>query len=166
MAIPTWTVGEVLTASDVNSWFVPLNGTKATNSTYSSTSLANDADLQVSAAASCTYDVRAVLFFSCATGDQGLQTQLYGPSGATWSLANVTAITSGATIQGGVNTDTTGSFELHLSVTNSQVTSATFDGTLFMSSTAGAFGFKFAEHTASNPVAVLAGSKLTAWRVA
>jgi hypothetical protein len=84
MPIPTWSVGEVLSASDVNSWFVPLAAIKASDTGRSSTTvLAADPDLVLAAAASAQYDVRAVIRYKGGTnGSSDAQFQINVPSGA------------------------------------------------------------------------------------
>jgi hypothetical protein len=69
MAAPVWSVGQVLTASDVNTWFVPLAAAKLTSqSVTSSTTLVNDADLVLAVAANATYDFACQLFYIAAAG--------------------------------------------------------------------------------------------------
>jgi hypothetical protein len=55
MGIPTWAVGQVLTASDVNTWFVPAAAYKTTDQTSTSSALANDNELFLAAAANAAY---------------------------------------------------------------------------------------------------------------
>jgi hypothetical protein len=163
---PTVYAGQVLTAGLLQS-FAPLRAWKASSSTYSSATLADDADLQLPVVANAWYDVAAVIFFSTATsGDVGMNAELYGPAGAAWTLALLAAIVSGATVGPNVNTASTGLFELHTPGATSAITAATFKGTLNTGGTPGTFGFEFAEHTSGDPVTVLAGSQLTAARIA
>lgn len=56
MAPPTWVVGQVLTAADVNNWFVPLCVTKLSDqSKTSNTTIAADTELFLPVAVSATY---------------------------------------------------------------------------------------------------------------
>jgi len=75
---PVWSVGQVLTASDVNTWFVPLAVVKpSSESVTSSTTLQNDDHLVLAVAASATYEFTCQLFFIAASG---------GDIKWTWSL--------------------------------------------------------------------------------
>lgn len=71
MTIPTWTPGQVLTASDVNTYFVPKVAIKTVNeSVTSSTTLQNDDELFLSLAANATYLIIAYIRFDgSTTGD-------------------------------------------------------------------------------------------------
>jgi hypothetical protein len=83
LAIPTWTVGQVLTASDVNTWFVPLYAQKTANtSRASSTTLTADPHLIVAMAASATYDLTCLFDYEAdAANDMKFQFTL--PAGGT-----------------------------------------------------------------------------------
>ena len=61
MPIPTWAVGQVLTASDVNTWFVPLNIVKPADTTRTGTTPSDDPDLILAVAANATYVFTAYL---------------------------------------------------------------------------------------------------------
>lgn len=61
---PTWTPGEVLTASDVNTWFVPVTVVKPTTTARSSTTtLADDPDLVVALGSNASYYISGVIFY-------------------------------------------------------------------------------------------------------
>lgn len=64
MPIPTWSVGQVLAAADVNSWFVDLAAFKAANTVRNNATQTADPDLVVSLAASASYDVRCQLLYT------------------------------------------------------------------------------------------------------
>jgi hypothetical protein len=65
MPIPTWSVGEVLASSDVNTWFVPLAVIKASDTARSSTtSLTNDPTLVLPLAGGSTYEIRGMIFYT------------------------------------------------------------------------------------------------------
>lgn len=85
MAIPTWSVGEVLAAADVNTWFVPLviikPGDTARNST---TSMSNDPDIVLALAGSSTYHIKGVIFYSGpSAGSSDFKWTFTIPTGAT-----------------------------------------------------------------------------------
>ena len=167
MGIPTWTSGEVLVASDVNSWFVPLAAYKASLTTYSSTTLADDSDLQVSMAANSIYSVDITLFYDTAAAtDVAMKIGAYGPASVAFSLTSVGSILSGQTTSPGLLTQSSASGVLHTPGGGSVTIGAVLGGIVTTSSTAGTFGLEFAEDTASNPVSVLANSRLIAWRIA
>jgi len=85
MAVPTWTVGQVLTASDVDTWFVPLAVVKPTSeSVTSSTTLQNDDHLVLAVAANASYEFSCQLFYIAAAG---------GDIKWTWSVPAGSAIT-------------------------------------------------------------------------
>ena len=82
MPIPTWSVGQVLAAADVNSWFIPLVGIKSGDQTISSqTTLINDADMRVAVAANATYEFKVYLRYSSGTG-QDWKSSFNVPAGA------------------------------------------------------------------------------------
>src|ERR1700755_1099479 len=65
MAGPTWTGGQGLSASDVNSWFVPLAAFKPSNTTISSNAtLTADPDLVLAVAASAVYRFEHTFYFT------------------------------------------------------------------------------------------------------
>lgn len=65
MPIPVWSVGQVLSAADVNSWFVPVVTVKnADTSRNNTTSPTNDPDLKLPLKAGCTYAISGVIFYS------------------------------------------------------------------------------------------------------
>lgn len=69
MAVPVWSVGQVLTADDVNTWFVPAAAYKtADQSLTSSTTLANDNEVLVPLAANAVYKFDAWLDFIATAG--------------------------------------------------------------------------------------------------
>jgi hypothetical protein len=96
MAAPVHAVGEVVTASRINSWFInTLYAAKtATESVVSSTAFQDDDDLTVAVEANCVYDLAVVLNYDGhVSGDFKSQTVL--PAGATIA-GQVVGIHSGA----------------------------------------------------------------------
>jgi len=59
MPVPVWVNGQVLQASDVNSWFVPLAAYKTADLARSSSAQVADPDLTVTVTANATYIVEA-----------------------------------------------------------------------------------------------------------
>ncbi len=68
MAIPVWTPGQVLAASDVNRWFVPAAVFKPSNtSRVSTTTLANDPDLVLPLEANAVYKMELTAYYDADT---------------------------------------------------------------------------------------------------
>lgn len=64
MAIPTWVAGQVLTAADVDAWFVPKAVIKpADTGRVSTTTMTNDPDLLLALASSASYQITGVIFY-------------------------------------------------------------------------------------------------------
>jgi hypothetical protein len=90
MPIPTYSVGQVLGASDCNNWFVPLAAVALTDQSTSSLTFINDNTLSVPVAASANYAVE--LFIRCnGPNTAGIAFDFTGPSGATLSCTYVNA---------------------------------------------------------------------------
>jgi hypothetical protein len=113
MAVPVWVPGQVLAASDVNTWFVPLAAVKTVDqSVTSSTTLVNDNVLAVPVAASSTYEFRLFCWFQAAAGGD-FKFQFAGPAGATMGYncvhneGGATGLTN-STITYGLGSATTG----------------------------------------------------------
>jgi hypothetical protein len=83
MPIPTWSVGQVLASSDVNSWFVPLAVVKPSDTARSSTtSLSNDPALVLPLAGASTYEIRGMIFYTGPTaGSSDIQWKFNMPAG-------------------------------------------------------------------------------------
>lgn len=64
MAIPTWVPGQVLSASDVNSWFTPEAVVKPSTTSRTSASILADPALTVNLAAGALYEVRCMIFYN------------------------------------------------------------------------------------------------------
>ncbi len=166
MGVPTWAVGQVLTASDVNNWFVPLAAEKGSDQPVtSSTTLVNDSALVIPVAASATYDFDLQLFykgFTTGSGDIKIA----------WSLP------SGATLVGGGDfiANPLGVTQLFYTQATASIFSASNGtanpqpirtwGTLVTSTTAGNMQLQWAQNTSSGTATtVMTGSVLTAQRI-
>lgn len=69
MAVPTWTVGQVLTAADVNNWFTAVTAYKTSTTNRSTLTLTLDPDLQVLlSAVNAYYEVRASIIYVASAG--------------------------------------------------------------------------------------------------
>lgn len=152
MAIPTWTVGEVLTASDVNAWFVPQFAAKTSGQTTTGTTLVNDSTLVLPVAASAFYWMDCFLWYDGPTGtSQGLKTQFTGPSGFNFNLG-----INGQSLAG--NDLSIGSFqpsaEPFLTTTAGSANGVRFQGLVTTASTAGNLQLQWAL-AASSPAGTL-----------
>jgi hypothetical protein len=82
MAVPVWVPGQVLTASDVNTWLAPQGVVKpASQNVISSTVLVNDTDLVLPVAANASYIFDCFLDFTSVSGAD-LKVSWAVPSGA------------------------------------------------------------------------------------
>lgn len=83
MALPVWVPGQVLTAADVNRWFVPTLIVKPSDqSITSSTTLTNDTALALTVEANALYTFNMVLLY-VANATARINMQFTGPAGAT-----------------------------------------------------------------------------------
>lgn len=88
----------MLSASDVNSWFVPMPAYKTATTTRSTTTRSSDPDLQVTLAANAVYHVTAGINY---TGTVGIATGWTTPASATgafvmgFNLAGTGEVTNG-----------------------------------------------------------------------
>lgn len=163
MAAPTWSVGQVLTASDVNTWFVDLDAYKTSTTARSTLVLAIDPDLQFSVAANAFYEIRASLIYQAASS--GFDFAWTTPSGAG---GNYTAAFNN---QG---TGTPGEGAWGLAFSGATGIAGTPGGTptpavsiLGMLSTvsAGTFGVQWASNSGPVSLSLLSGSYLIARRI-
>ncbi|SRR6266581_3187782 len=150
MPVPSWVVGQILTASDVDSWFVPLAAYKtADQSVTSSTTLVNDSELVVAVAASAVYFVRCYLNFEGGTaGSSDLKWGWTVPASATFrytwagwnNTGSVARAGDGQTATDTPSSATAGAGNLH---------GVMMTGTLAVAASAGNMQFKWAQNTSS-----------------
>ena len=163
MGIPTWTVGEVLAAADVNAWFVPLEADKPSDQCVTSSAVfVNDSALAVTPAVNATYIVDCVIYYTAVSGAD-FKFQFTAPAGATFEHVATYVNTAGSFNQG-VQQLT----EPHAAQGNgTTVMSVEFTGTLVMGATAGNLQVQFAQNV-SNATASISKqySYLRARRVA
>ena len=166
MAVPVFTVGEVLTASLVNNWLAPLAAAKTSDeSVTSSTTLQNDNELAVAAAANCTYAVTCFVKYDGGTlGSSDLKAAFTVPAGATFLWAVSNKDTSGNPNVGGfLTTGAVAAGTAGLGTFRTLVVT----GTLAVSSTAGNLQLQWAQQTSSGTATtVYANSWLLAQRIA
>jgi hypothetical protein len=165
--IPTWSVGQVLAASDVNNWFVPLAAYRtSTQSVTSSTTLVNDNALFVTVAANAVYRGELVLIYDGDTAGD-LKAAWTVPASATISTAFATGLSGSAAaatddlVTGASNTPQFGALG---SGTNC---AALYIFILTTSGTSGTLQFQWAQNTSSaTATRVFAGSHLVLQRIA
>jgi hypothetical protein len=165
LPIPTWSVGQVLAAADVNSWFVPLFVSKPANtSRTSNVTLANDPDLVLPVAAGATYQFNGMLDYEAdVTGD--LRFTLVAPAASTllFGFSGFTGADN-ATFNGGNASGGTG---LIIGGGGAGVARSVFiSGVLITTSTAGNLTLQWAQSVSSGTATIMhANSYLTARRV-
>lgn len=139
--------GQLVTADELNA-LGPLDVIKPADQHYTTTTLANDADLVVAVAANTSYLVQVFLLYEGGTSGAADMKVGWGvPSGATLRLAN-----QGVNASGG----TTGSFAITASGTSTGQTNGagslrtlTYVGTLVTAASTGNFQLQAAQNTSS-----------------
>ena len=158
MAVPTWVVGQVLTAADVNSWFVPVPAYKTAVTTRNTLTKSIDPDLQITLAASCIYQIQAGIIYTSAnamdftwvipasaTGGYAGGFNLAGTGAGTWGFTFAATVTA-AGLGGSVN-----GIQVH--------------GMIQTAGSGGTFGLSWASSTGPVNCTLGVGSVLTANRV-
>jgi len=85
MPIPTWVPGQVLSASDVDQWFVPQAVVKPSNTSRTNNTISADPALTVSLAAGGLYEVRCMIFYNGLSGGGYLEWNWTVPSGGAFN---------------------------------------------------------------------------------
>jgi hypothetical protein len=93
--VPTWSNGQVLAASDVNSYFVPLAAYKTADLARTSSSQVADPDLSVAVAANAVYLADICLFYKGASSGNNLQFTWTIPAGTAGGLYAATYVGGG-----------------------------------------------------------------------
>lgn len=165
MPPPTWVVGQVLAASDVNSWFVDLVAIKGSDqSVTSSTALVGDLALFVPLAASCTYVINMMVNYEGGTqGASDIQWTFVPPTGSTFHYQG-RYLDTGGTAQLPYLTGTS----VNHAGTNGAgvIRSLGITGLIQVSTTAANLSFDFAQNTSNGTSTIVhAASWMTARRV-
>ncbi len=166
MPIPTWVSGQVLTASDVNAWFVPLFAYKGSDqSKTSNTTMGNDTALVLAAAINTSWKFECFIDYDGGTqGSSDIKWQFTVPAGATMRYYYAGLGTAGGTLAawsnaGNVQTAGTNGLGTHRVIY--------MNGTYVMSGTAGNLQLQWAQNTSSGTATtVYTQSYLQLWRVA
>lgn len=167
MAAPTYSVGQVLTANDVNVWFLDIVRNKPTDEgPITTTTLQNDNDLILPLAANSSYELDGYLFATgAAIGTADIKLGLTVPAGTTYHFTtqgyaaavgtpvpDMSAARSSGTAAMGVNGGSSSPV-----IIKGQVTT---------SSTSGNLTLQWAENTGNaSGTSVLAGSWLKVRRI-
>ena len=166
MAAPTWTTGEVLYASDVNAWFVPLVGLKTADLGRVATTQTLDPDLQVTLASGSQYQISCVLFYKCtsASGAQFAWTWQV-PTGSSAGLYAATYLGGGGgAVVGECDqwTDTTHTGGI---TTANKIYSVIIQGTIDAGTSGGVFGLTWGCSVSGGTLTLTARSHLLARRI-
>lgn len=168
MPIPTWSVGQVLTADDVNNWLVPSAVRKGSDqSVTSSTTLVNDTALLLPVAATAAYYVLVTIIYQgAANGTGDLKWQWAVPSGTTISGRQASYFTSGVGV-GQSNLATFTQASVTVSGTNGGNTvPLDMALTVLTSSTSGNLQLTWAQNTSSGTATTIkAGSAMLMQRI-
>lgn len=166
-AIPTWSSGQVLNASDVNSWLVPLLVVKPGDTSRSSTTtLTADPDLTFAVAASATYQWECYLDYEGGVqGNSDLKLQWSVPASATMRFGSQYVSSAGATRV--FDTSTQASTVTPGSNGAGVLQGIHMQGSVVTSSTAGSVTLTWAQNTSSGTATIVhAQSFLMAQRYA
>lgn len=99
MAIPTWTPGEVLVSSDVNTWFVPRAAVKVSATSRANSTQSADPELTLPVDSSAIYHLTVVLHFDGPTAGD-IQVQWAAPAGTAMTMVLMGLVATAA-----LNTD-------------------------------------------------------------
>ena len=167
MALPTWVPAQVLTASDVDNYFIPLVGLKASDtSRASNTTQSNDPDLIVSVAANTAYEFRLWLNYEGGTqGSSDLKLGLAVPASSTARASSTYVNSSGGSV---VEAYYTSGAAAQVPGTNGagNIRGFRMVGTLITGASSGSLALSWAQNTSSGTATTLhTGSVLEVWRV-
>jgi hypothetical protein len=166
MAAPTWSVGQILTASDVNTWFVDIVRNKPTDEgPITTTTLQNDNDLILPLAAGAAYELDGYLAASGASiSTADIKTGFTAPSGASFRFTTFGySLTSNAVV---AISAARSSGAAPQGVDGSAASPVIIKGWVTTTATSGNFTLQWAENTGNaSGTSVLAGSWLKARRI-
>jgi hypothetical protein len=156
MAVPTWIPGQVLTASDVNTWFVPIIAYKTAGTTRNTLSPALDPDLGINLpVASAYYEVTGGIGYNCASG--GISWNFVLPFGGTGNYSVAAQMGGPAAVSSSWGGIVTGS--------SSTVGGLLIKGIFATGGTGASLGFSWASNSGPSSLTVNTSSYLKAVRV-
>ena len=155
MPIPTWAVGQVLSAADVNSWFVPIAVSKPSDTSRASTTTQTaDPDLSLALAANASYSITGYLAYANASASAGdLKYSFTAPSGNTTLWSSIRIDLTGTTTIAGPNAAGTGN-NMTAQTSSSADRSVHVFGTVATAGTSGNLTLNWAQNT-SNATATI-----------
>lgn len=163
MSPPTWSVGQVLAASDVNTWFVPRVAYKTAAEHRSNTTLTADTQLTLPVDASAIYEVDGYLVYNGTTTPGDLKIQWNIPSGTVFNLQG-----NGYNVAGNDQASTalqSTAQPFNFSATSvGVIRNVSFNGTLVTSVTAGNFALTWAQNSASGTDTIIFTGSVMALR--
>ena len=157
MAPPTWSVGQVLTASDVNSWFVDLVAYKTSATARNTLTLSLDPDLQFTIpTANSFWEIRASFIYVASAGS--FKWAWTAPTG--FGGGYTAALPQATPMPLGLAWGATPA-----AATDGTVYGVQIQGILSIGSATGTFGLQWASNSGPNSLTVGIGSYLMATRV-
>jgi len=165
--IPTWSVGQVLTAADVNNWFVPIAAAKPSDTSRASTTTQTaDPDLVIALAANASYIITGYLGYANASASAGdLKYSFTAPTGNTTLWSSIRIDLTGTTTIAGPNAAGTGN-NMTAQTSTLGDRSVHIFGTVITSGTAGNFTLNWAQNTSNATATIIrAGSLLMVQRI-
>jgi len=169
MSLPSYSPGDVLTADDCNTWFMPQFVSKPSATTRTNNTIADDTDLIVPVAASAVYWAQFFLWYDGKdlagnpASPGGLRVNFAAPASSLWNFQGVGQdITQHEQSDSAFNSGDSP----QLWYTDSNNNAATYSGILVTSTTAGNFGLRWAQaNTSSTATSVHARSCMIVQRV-
>lgn len=168
MAVKSWSVGDVLSAADMNAWTVPQVAYKTSDTSHASTTtLTPDPALSVTVAANATYTFGTTLWYEGGTqGSSDFKWQFTGPSGASLLYSAYNLTTSGTASTASYNQS--GLATVGQAGTNGAgaIRVVYGFGSFTTSSTAGSLALTWAQNTSSGTATILhTGSWISLQRI-
>jgi hypothetical protein len=155
MALPVYSNGQILNASDCNLWFMPIAAYKTAATARTTLTKSIDPDLQITLAASSVYQVQASLIYVSAN-----------PMDFTWVIP--ASSTGGYTMAGNQAGVGAGAFSFVWTATPGTAAADTgvlIHGTIQTAGSGGTFGISWASQSGPVLCTMGVGSILTANRV-
>jgi hypothetical protein len=163
MPVKSWSIGDLLTAGDMNAWTVPIAVIKPSDTARTTTTaLADDPDLIVPVAANAIYHINGVVFYDGPLGS-GLKWAFSVPSGTTGQYWDIRA-PSGGGLDANIAQNWTDTADTTTTGAGT-ILAVPFIGLLDTAGTAGNLTFRWAQNTGTGTDHVKAQSYFTAQRI-
>jgi len=166
--IPTWSVGQVLAAADVNNWFVPIAASKPSDTSRASTTTQTaDPDLTIALAANASYIINGYLGYANASASAGdLKYSFTAPASNTtlWSSIRIDIASGTTTIAGPNAAGTANNMTAQTSSTSDR--SVHIFGTVITAGSTGNLTLNWAQNTSNATATIIrANSYLMVQRI-